>query len=1126
MLFARLLAAYQRRSIRTRLLWLVLVTSLPLFAATAWYIHHEGEMAREASFSKVSLIVRGVETHLNEIMSSHALLLKSVVQEFGRSPPTISKNYSPTQTLRLHEMVRAIGVRDRMGRAVYATTKPVPDSVFLDSQWGRQALKSDDIVISGLEPSHEKAGWSFYMTYPVRDAAGQRTGFAYLELDLAQLNQVVMKNIPGNIIMPVVDSADRVLLRSAQPESFIGTPTPQSIATAVLGKANETFVTQDVMGVPRQYAVATMPVSGWRVFAGQTVEEALGEISSRRNIAIGAGAFIFLLSMSFGWYRSRSISGPIALLAADVRRMAADERVRTQVRGPRELEEAGTALNGLLDQLNRQSQEREAFARHYVTLLKNAREVIFLIDGQGRVVDASIAACSTYGYAEKELLQLTMSDLCADPVTKESIDAEWNAASGKERDLIETRHRRKDGSVFPVEVNSGLVEIDGQNYRQNFVRDISERKTAEAALMASDQFGRATIDAVAAHICVIDAQGVILSVNRPWNAFKTANSERCLARSDNTPDFGVGYNYLEICDGATGAWSEEAAPMAAGIRAVMRGELAEFTLEYPCHSPTEQRWFMVRVTRFAGNTGNCVIIHTNITERKSAELALLRRTRALEALSACNQALITAETEADLLQRVCDAIVHKGEYRMVFVGIAEHDTRKTVRVAAYAGVYDGYLDHQSISWADTPTGQGPTGTAIRKGKTDVSRDFLVDPRLAPWREAALQRGFRSSCALPMTAQGVVIGALTVYSADPDAFVGYELDVLEELSHNLAYGIASIRTAVVRASLEESLVDSEEQFRNLIEQSPIGIHVLLEGVCTYANPRMEEIMGFDSGRMVGLRAKDVVMAESWNDYERAMESLALRSSTGNFSVTVKRLDGTLTTLGIQYVIGKFAGKPAMIGMAQDISERERDKAEIQRYVKSLEKTTEATLEAVSAMVEQRDPYTAGHERRVGELAAAIGKEMGLSDHRIKGLRLAGLVHDVGKIAVPAELLAKPTRLTDIEMALIRVHPKSGYDVLKGIEFPWPIAEVALQHHERLDGSGYPQGLKGDAILLESRIMSVADVVESMSSHRPDRPGLGIDAALAEIDTHQGSRYDPRVVDACKKLFTEKGYSIPT
>ena len=228
----RLFAAFQHRSIRLRLLWLTFVTSLPLYVAIAWYIHHEIEMARQATFSKVTLMVRGVETHLNEILASHIILIKGVAHEFEGNPPATTQTYNPLQTIRLLNLVRAIGVRDMAGRALYTTATTLPDSVFLDSQWGKLALESDDVVISGLEPGHDRLGWSIYMTYPVKDAGGARTGFVYLEIDLALLNERVMKNIPNNILMPVVDAADHVLLRSAKPEVFIGTQVPERITKA------------------------------------------------------------------------------------------------------------------------------------------------------------------------------------------------------------------------------------------------------------------------------------------------------------------------------------------------------------------------------------------------------------------------------------------------------------------------------------------------------------------------------------------------------------------------------------------------------------------------------------------------------------------------------------------------------------------------------------------------------------------------------------------------------------------------------------------------------------------------------------------------------------------------------
>jgi putative two-component system response regulator len=193
-------------------------------------------------------------------------------------------------------------------------------------------------------------------------------------------------------------------------------------------------------------------------------------------------------------------------------------------------------------------------------------------------------------------------------------------------------------------------------------------------------------------------------------------------------------------------------------------------------------------------------------------------------------------------------------------------------------------------------------------------------------------------------------------------------------------------------------------------------------------------------------------------------------------------------------------------------------------KKLKKNLLDSVAVLAAIVEMRDPYTAGHQRRVAEVAVAIANVMQLTQTQIEGIHLAGVVHDIGKIQVPAEILVKPGSLSDLEYMLIKAHSQNGYDLLKTVDYPWPIAQIVLQHHERLDGSGYPQGLKGDEILLEARIISVADVVESMTSHRPYRPSLGIDAALEEIERNRGIRYDPAVVDACCKLFREQGYKL--
>jgi putative nucleotidyltransferase with HDIG domain len=176
------------------------------------------------------------------------------------------------------------------------------------------------------------------------------------------------------------------------------------------------------------------------------------------------------------------------------------------------------------------------------------------------------------------------------------------------------------------------------------------------------------------------------------------------------------------------------------------------------------------------------------------------------------------------------------------------------------------------------------------------------------------------------------------------------------------------------------------------------------------------------------------------------------------------------------------------------------------------------------VEMRDPYTAGHQIRTADLARAIATEMGLPKDKIDGIRMAGSIHDIGKISIPAEILTKPTKLTDIEFSLIKEHSRNGYEMLKDVESPWPLAQIVYQHHERMNGSGYPRNLKGDEILMESRILAVADIVEAMASYRPYRAALGIEAALEEIEKNKGVFYDDAVADACLRLFREKGYQL--
>ncbi len=223
---------------------------------------------------------------------------------------------------------------------------------------------------------------------------------------------------------------------------------------------------------------------------------------------------------------------------------------------------------------------------------------------------------------------------------------------------------------------------------------------------------------------------------------------------------------------------------------------------------------------------------------------------------------------------------------------------------------------------------------------------------------------------------------------------------------------------------------------------------------------------------------------------------------------------------------FGGRTVLFSIIHDITDRKKMEIDLEAAYGMLDRAFKKTIEMTGRIIEVRDPYTAGHQRRVALLARRIAGEMDLPEKSRESVYYAGLVHDVGKIYVPSEILSKPGKLMQSEWMLIRQHPLHSAQILKDLDLPWPVSQIALSHHERLDGSGYPQGLAGDEICIEARILMVADVVEAMASHRPYRPPLGIDAALDEIAINRGKLYDPDVVDACLYVFSEKGYAFET
>lgn len=372
---------------------------------------------------------------------------------------------------------------------------------------------------------------------------------------------------------------------------------------------------------------------------------------------------------------------------------------------------------------------------------------------------------------------------------------------------------------------------------------------------------------------------------------------------------------------------------------------------------------------------------------KELEASFERMRSAYSTIIRCQDIIVTAESEMEIYEEICKVLVEEGPYNLAWIGSVDNSPQKRVVPVAQAGFKRGYLSSINISWGDDIYGQGPTGRAIREGREDIVKDIVTDTRCLPWRERAIEYGYRSSMALPIKYGGRIDVVLNIYSAHRDAFNREEVDLFQRLAKNIAQGIHLLRL-----------------------------------------------------------------------------------------------------------------------------KRESEAAQRTHYEILLK-----TIDAFVLAIEKRDPYTAGHQKRVTDLAVAIGEGMDLGRNKIEGLRLGALIHDIGKIYVPGEILNRPGRLTKPEFDLIKLHSEIGREIISGIDFPWEIEKMIAQHHERLDGTGYPGGLKEEEIIVESRIIAVSDVVEAISSHRPYRPALGIEAALNEIRSGRGTKYDPQVVNICLNLF---------
>ena len=413
----------------------------------------------------------------------------------------------------------------------------------------------------------------------------------------------------------------------------------------------------------------------------------------------------------------------------------------------------------------------------------------------------------------------------------------------------------------------------------------------------------------------------------------------------------------------------------------------------------------------------------------------------------------------------------------------------------------------------------------------IRKPQLISPKGLRYRGQAFE--YFITIFLSVEALSVLVLTLLYYEVIP--FVSTDYIQLTEGTVFIKLFVLSLAILLIPAAViswfllrvsgrQKILKEQVEFYAQLFSATTDSIIVHdLEGKCIFANERACQFYGYDEEELLRISLFELNAPEQIETVKAKVNELLEKGQLTFESVHICK-NKRVTPVEINSRIIDSGSRRLIVSAVRDLSERKRTAEELRQTSLRLQRAIEGAINAVALTTEVRDPYTAGHQHRVAKLACSIAGELGLSENQIEGVRVAGILHDIGKIYVPAEILSRPGRLRQNEINLVKDHAQVGHDLLSTIEFPWPVAQIVLQHHERINGSGYPYGLSGDDILIEAKIMSVADVVEAMASHRPYRPALSIEEALLEISQQRGVLYSTEAVDACIKVFTQKGFKF--
>ena|GEM_PF-388357 len=825
--------------------------------------------------------------------------------------------------------------------------------------------------------------------------------------------------------------------------------------------------------------------------------------------------------------------------------------------------------------------------KRYRLLAENVSDVIWVTDLDMKLKYISPSITKLVGYSSEEVISRTIEESMP-PSSLEtvmqkrkglgSMESPRNAQS-TDNTLANLELKCKDGSTIWVETTYSLIYgADGQPAEiMGVIRDITERKKAEAALRLSEEKYRSLVENVGDVVCGLDDQGCFTYISPSIQQLSNYTTDEIIGRplSDfiHADDLSTVHRVCEEAKKGKPGMAEfrwldkggalhrmrsshnlasrdgEAIALAVVMRDVTEQKQAEEALRESekryrllAENISDVIWVVdleIRPVFFTpsifGLLGYTV---EEIMSKRVEDIVLpnsLQVARDHLALCLANQTKEDSQVETLELQMkrndgaviwvesthglVWDEDGHPTEVMGVMRDISKRkqaeELFQALSVSSPTGIY--IVSDRRFEFVN-PELQSYLGYADNEILGKESLDFVFDEDKEQAKAKAVQmlKGERTS---PYEYRIVT----------KNGKIKWVMETVTSIQYRGKRSVlGNLMDATHRKEAEQALKESEERFRDLVETtSDLVWEVDENGRYSYVSPRIEQILGYRPDEIVGKTPFDLMPFKEANRVAKTFAQ-AITSKQA-----IKFLENTNLHKNGDSVVLESNGVPffdekgeirGYRGIDRDITERKRAEEQLQQSFQKLEKTLDGVIMAITSMVETRDRYTAGHQRRVTRLACAIAEEMGLSEDQIQMIRMAGLLHDLGKLFIPTEILCKPGQLTEIETAIIKTHPQAGYDILKNIEFPWPIAQIVAQHHERLDGSGYPLGLSGEEIHPEARILAVSDVVEAMSSHRPYRPALGLDKALREIVHNKGTFYDPDVVDACVRLFVDRKFRL--